>query len=165
MIDLTKLLVDGAVVTVVFAAMIAFAMLVQPRWFLSPKNIPTDILVMVPPQTAAEKRNGRLALLPFMLALLCLLAWSLWGVAQGEQGFLGLFAHTFGLLLMPFLFDLLIIDWLVMNTWTPDFVGFPGTEGFAGYKDYAFHARAHLRGLPGLTVFSAILAGLFTIIV
>jgi hypothetical protein len=59
----------------------------------------------------------------------------------------------------PFIVDLLVFDWLIMNTWTPSFVVYPGTEGFAGYKDYMFHARAHVRGLVGLLVFAALIAG------
>jgi len=162
--DTIKLLFDGSLLTLLFAAMIAFAVFVNPRWFLSPKNIPADILAAVPPQTEAERRNGRLALIPFLIALLGILSWSAWGVARGGAGFGILFLHIFGLLLMPFLFDLLIVDWLIMNTWTPDFVVFPGTKGFAGYKDYGFHARAHLRGLIGLLVVSALLAGVFALI-
>ena len=52
-----------------------------------------------------------------------------------------------GVLLIPFFVDLLILDWLIFCTITPSFAVYPGTEGFAGYKDYGFHLKAHARGI------------------
>lgn len=37
--------------------------------------------------------------------------------------------------------DILIADWLVFATITPDFLVFPGTEGMPEYKDYWFHVK------------------------
>jgi hypothetical protein len=53
-----------------------------------------------------------------------------------------------------------LVDWLLLNTITPKWVVFPGTEGFAGYKDYGFHLRAHLRALPAQVLGAAVTAGL-----
>lgn len=37
--------------------------------------------------------------------------------------------------------DILIADWLVFATITPDFIVFPGTHGMPEYKDYWFHVK------------------------
>ena len=46
----------------------------------------------------------------------------------------------------------------------PGFVVLPGTEGMAGYEDYAFHFRAFLVGLAGSLVLSLIIAGVTAIV-
>jgi hypothetical protein len=58
------------------------------------------------------------------------------------------------------LFDWLVVDWLVLCTLTPRFVVLPGTEGVAGYKDYAMHLRGLLVGLALALVAFAAIAGL-----
>jgi tetrahydromethanopterin S-methyltransferase subunit B len=58
------------------------------------------------------------------------------------------------------LFDLLIADWLVFVKIQPKAIVLPGTEGMAGYKDYAFHFRGFLVGI----VFSAVGALVFSLI-
>jgi hypothetical protein len=68
-----------------------------------------------------------------------------------QHGFLGIFLSAFG---VPFLFnvvDWLILDWLIFCTFTPRFSVLPGTEGMAGYKNYAMHFRGFLIG----TIYSA----------
>jgi hypothetical protein len=57
-----------------------------------------------------------------------------------------------------------LVDWLLLNTITPKWVVFPGTEGFAGYKDYGFHGRAHLRVLPAQVIGAAVTAGLVLLV-
>ena len=48
----------------------------------------------------------------------------------------------------------------MLNTLTSQWVVFPSTEGFAGYKDYGFHLRAYMRVLPVQVLGAAITAGL-----
>lgn len=44
-------------------------------------------------------------------------------------------------------YDLLILDWLVVCTLRPRWFVLPGTEGMAGYRDYRFHFVGFLIGL------------------
>jgi len=60
------------------------------------------------------------------------------------------------------LVDLVIVDWLIFVTWQPRFVILPGTEGLAGYKDYAFHFKAFLRGTVLCLVASLMIAAVAT---
>jgi hypothetical protein len=114
----------------------------------------------VPPRTAEEARQGKLLAAPLFVLMLAIPAWSAVTFArQAGAGYWPLFAHTYLVLLVPFLADLLVIDWLILNTITPKFFVYPGTEGFAGYKDYGFHLRAHLRGLVLLVALAAPVAG------
>jgi hypothetical protein len=165
MFDLTQTLIDGGILTLIFTGMLVLALTSNKRYFLVPKNYPADIIAAVPPQTDQEKRNGRLLILPFFALLFGFLLWSTYWLAEAGAGFVQLFLHVFVIAFMPFIIDLVIFDWLILNTWTPAWVVFPGTEGFAGYKDYMFHARAHLRGLVGLIIVSALIAGIFTLLV
>jgi tetrahydromethanopterin S-methyltransferase subunit B len=61
-------------------------------------------------------------------------------------------------------FDLLILDWLMFCTWTPQFVVLPGTEGMAGYKDYGLHFRGFLIGLLIVAVISAIVTAIVALV-
>jgi hypothetical protein len=86
---------------------------------------------------------------PLFLILLGTPIVSLIQLAQANGG-----ALTFGAIFLsvfiPFmifnLVDLVILDWLIFVTLQPKFTVLPGTEGLAGYKDYAFHFKAFLRG-------------------
>lgn len=62
------------------------------------------------------------------------------------------FLTAFIVLFVFNLFDLLVIDWLIFVIIQPAPIVLPGTEGMAGYKDYAFHFRGFLIG----TVFSLV---------
>jgi len=42
--------------------------------------------------------------------------------------------------------DLLIMDWIIVCTITPDIVIIKGTKGCKGYKDYMFHFKGFLIG-------------------
>ena len=54
---------------------------------------------------------------------------------------------------------LLILDWLLFVTIQPRLVILPGTEGMAGYEDYAFHFYAFLKGVVASVLVSLIVAG------
>ncbi len=43
------------------------------------------------------------------------------------------------------MFDILVIDWLIICTLRPRRLVYPGTENCAGWGDYGFHAREQLR--------------------
>jgi hypothetical protein len=156
MLDYTKILIDGGVLAVLFSAAVLAIGVFKPRAFLDASNVPADILAAVPARTAEEARQGKLLAAPLFVLMLAIPAYSAVTFAQqAGAGYWVLLAHTYLVLLVPFLADLLIIDWLILNTITPKFFVYPGTEGFAGYKDYGFHLRAHLRGLVLLVLLAA----------
>ena len=66
---------------------------------------------------------------------------------------------TFAVAVMFALFDMFIIDWLVICTWRPQRLVFPGTEDCAGWRDYGFHVKEQLRprGILALVIPSLLL--------
>lgn len=74
------------------------------------------------------------------------------------------FLSTFISLLVFNLFDLLVLDWLIFNTLQPKMIILPGTEGMAGYKDYAFHFHGFVIGLAFCLVGGLISAGITMLI-
>lgn len=78
----------------------------------------------------------------------------------GRLSFAAAFTNAFGLIFSAWLFDLTILDWLLFVTITPSFVVLPGTEGLAGYSDYGFHLKAHMRALPLLVIPALVVAWL-----
>jgi hypothetical protein len=89
----------------------------------------------------------------------CPTAAALWAKAA-NLGFLGVFLGGFGVLFLSNLVDWLILDWLIFCTITPKFVVIPGTEGMAGYKNYAMHFKGFLIGTVLSVVIGLVLATL-----
>lgn len=161
MLDLNKLLFDGGILTAAFLVLIAVVAYFKPRLFANKEDLPGDILAAIPPKTAAEKWQASLLGIPIFTILIGgMLVSTYTFYLQSEAGFIPLFLHALIIILMISVSDLVRMDWLVLNTITPKWAVFPGTEGFAGYKDYGFHGRAHLRVLPAQVLGAAVTAGL-----
>ena len=165
MLDLTKILIDGGILAIAFLGIALAIGLTKPRLFLNKEDVPADILAAVPPKTDAEKRQSIWASIPLFIILITGTLYSTYTFyLQSQAGFFALFTHAFLILLMISASDLILLDWLVLNTITPKWAVYPGTEGFAGYKDYGFHGRAHLKAAPLLIIGGLISAGLTVLI-
>ncbi|MEX2161315.1 MAG: hypothetical protein WD751_05305 [Anaerolineales bacterium] len=161
MLDLNKLLLDGGLMTAAFMTLVVLVAVYKPRLFLNKEDLPADIMAAVPPKTEAEKRQAVLLGIPLFTILIGGMLYSTYTFyLQSGSGFFALFLHALIIILTIAISDLVLLDWLVLNTITPKWVVFPGTEGFAGYKDYGFHLRAHLKALPAQVLGAAITAGL-----
>jgi hypothetical protein len=161
MLNLDKILVDGGLFALIGSFYILAMMRFNPRLFLNPGDLPADILAAVPPKTVQEKRLAILLGIPFLAGIVAIPVISTLQFRQqmgGEVAFLYLFLHPFAILLIFNLFDLLILDLLLFCTFTPRFMVIPGTEGLAGYRDYGFHLRQHLKSLIFLVLGSLIIA-------
>jgi hypothetical protein len=155
MLDWSKILFDGSLITLLSTIYLLVAGSLNPRLFLNKGDLPEDILAVVPPKTPREKKLSLLAAIPLLTFIFILPAWSAVSFkaqAGGSVSFFTLFLHVLIIVMMFNLFDLVVIDWFIINTLTPRFIVYPGTEGFAGYKDRMFHLRAHTRALPGVLV-------------
>ncbi len=152
--NLTKILTDGALLSLVASLWLMFALWVNPRVFLH--DYPPKIQEKVPEKTKAEKRLTYIFGIPFILLLLLWPFFSTLSLkAQSDSQFWALWLNATGIVFVFNLVDWLILDWLIFCTFTPRFVVIPGSEGMAAYKDYGFHFRGFLHG----TVYS-ILGGL-----
>ena len=152
--DWSRVLTDGAVLSVVASVLIFGSLRANPRIWL--QDFPQDIREAVPPKTAAERRQSLVWGIPFLTALLAVPTISTLLFKRQHPSaatYSALFLNAFG---VEFLFntvDLIIIDWLVLCWMTPRSFVIPGTEGLAGYKNY----RHHFRGFVIGTLFSGVL--------
>jgi hypothetical protein len=153
-------LVSGGILSLGMVAILIATWLYNPRLLL--RTYPDDVKAAVPPKTAEENRQFRYIGLASLVILLGIpLASTL--LLKQEQGGLSLwdgFLHAFGVFFTFNLVDLLLVDWLLFCWITPSFVVIPGTEGMRGYKNYAMHATAFLKG----TILSAIGAGVIALL-
>jgi hypothetical protein len=134
----------------------------NPRIML--QDYPRDVQAAVPPKTAQERRQTIYWALPlFLLFLGFPVAAALTAEAAGGD-VLTIALCAFGVGVVINLFDLLVLDWLMFCTWTPQFVVLPGTEGMAGYKNYGLHFRGFLTGIVISAALSAIIAGIVYVI-
>jgi hypothetical protein len=157
---LKRILIGGSILTAIVAPILVLALYINPRMALS--DYPEDVKAAVPPRTKKELRQGIVMSIPLLVAVIAVPLYSTWVVKQQNQGVITYwmsFVTIFGVFLIPFLFDLIVLDILMFYTWTPKFLVIPGTEGMPGYKDWRPHLKAHLtKGLLLLVAFSALLA-------
>lgn len=154
-----RLLTDGSLISLGLTAVIFVSLYINPEMWV--QDAPPDIQAKVGPKSKKAKRQTALFALPFFLILFG-------GVIRsnillkrqngGKLSFKMAFLNAYGLFLYFWLFDLVIIDWLILVTLKPNFVIIPGTEGMEGYDDYAFHLKAALPALPMIALPSLIIA-------
>jgi hypothetical protein len=99
--------------------------------------------------------------IPFTLILVGTLVWSGFKARRrngGQLSFLAAFTNTFLVLLVFNLFDLLVLDVLLLIWWRPAFMLLPGTEGMSAYNDWRFHLIASSKGLAFAVVSSLLIA-------
>lgn len=157
---LTRVLIDGGILTAIVAVVLVGILYFNPRIALS--DYPPDVKAVVPPRTKRELQLGILISIPMLLVCVALPLHSVWLVKQQSGGIITYamaFATLFGEYFLVSMFDLLVLDLWMFYTWTPKFLVLPGTEGLPGYKDYRPHLKAQLtKGNLLLVVFSAVLA-------
>ena len=161
MINISKILLDGALLSVLASISIVGILRFNPRLFL--QDYPDEIQAVVPPKTDREKRQSLITGIPFLLILLAVPFVSTL-ILKRESGemisFFPLFINAFGVVFLFNLVDLLLLDWLLFCFITPSFLVIPGTEGMQEYKDYGVHFRAFLIGTALSIAGGFVIAGL-----
>ena len=161
MLNIGRILVDGAILSLLASLLIAGGMGISPRLWL--QDYPQDIQDSVPPKTKREKQLSLIVGLPFLLLLVAGPFWSTWrlqATTPATISFLGLWLHAFSVVFIFNLVDLLLLDWLLFCTITPGWMVIPGTAGMAGYKDYGMHFRGFLIGTVLCSVAGALIAAI-----
>jgi hypothetical protein len=147
MVNVARILLDGIILSVIASLFVGATLRLNPRIWL--RDYPKDIQAQVPPKTKAEKRLSLALGIPFLILFVAapfVSTLSLKVRSHSDVSFLALWLHAFGVVFVFNVVDWLVLDWLMFCTLTPRFVVIPGTEGMAGYKDYAFHFRGFLIG-------------------
>ena len=120
------------------------------------------IKAKVPPQTRKEKRLALFIGIPWMIFAVGFPIYSTYVLKSklgGEIPFWTAFLNIFVMVFLATLCDLVILDWLIVNKITPEFVMIPGTEK-ADYQDFSHHYKAHARAAVALVLVCLILAGI-----
>ncbi len=154
-----RILQDGAFLSVVVSTYLLVLMRFAPRIFL--QHYPQEIRKLVPPKSSKERRMSILLGLfigvPFISALV-------WRTATlGSHSFWEHFAYAFGVLFIFNLFDLLILDWLIVCWFEPRWVILPGTEHIVLPKQYLHHFKGFLMGTVGLAIAGLVIAAVLNI--
>lgn len=153
-------LVWGTILGLVFSIAVLCMGRRDPELLLS--EYPPDIRARVGPMRETTRRRAKGLQLPLLGALGAVVVAGLWQLrsATGELTFVDTLLASNVMFQVWNLLDLVWLDWFILMTLRPRFMILPGTEGMAGYRNYAFHARQFLRGI----VLTFILALMVTIL-
>lgn len=150
----------GALISLVMTVMILITFRWNPEIWVH--DMPPKIRERYGPVSARAKREGRIAAVPTFVLLAGILVAAVVDLhrrAGGAPGFWALFLTLFVALQTFNVFDLLVLDWLILATFKPKFLMIPGTETWEGHRDYAFHFHGFLIGCAGITVVSLVCTG------
>ena len=158
MLNLGKIVLDGAILSTVASLILIASLYFNPRLFL--QDYPKDIQSRVPPKTEKEKRQSLIVGIPFLIVLVAVPFISTLALKRQDASFVHLFLNAFGVAFVFNLVDLLLLDWLMFCTITPKFIVIPGTAGMEGYKDYFYHFKASIIGTVLSVVAGLVIAGI-----
>jgi hypothetical protein len=164
MLNVSRILIDGAIVSAIASLYLLAVLNLNPRLFL--QDYPQDIQRAVPQKTKKEKWLSIVLGIPFLLFLFLgsfISTLNIEFYSDGEISFFAAFIQAFGVVFIFNLVDWLILDWLIFCTITPKFLVIPDTEGMAGYKDYSFHFRAFLVGIA-FSIIAGLVIGALVVI-
>lgn len=157
---LSRVVVDGTLLSLLLGALIIGSLLWNPRLWM--QDYPEPIRARMAPLTPAEKRDRGLLTVPFLGILLVVPLVSTYLVFQANGGtlsFLTAYLHIFLLLSMFNLFDAVVIDWLFIVVMKPKAVMVPEAAGLEyTMSDRRMHLVNFLKGVAFCLVFSAPLA-------
>ncbi len=135
----------GLLATLACGAVLITVEFLAPYTFLN--DYPEDIRDAAPAPTPTQKRAGMIGGIVFVLALfggIGGVVWS-WGAMHAGAGFLELALMALVVSTLFAIFDIFIIDWLIICAWRPRRLVYPGTENCTGWGDYSFHVKEQLR--------------------
>ena len=149
----------GLILSVVLAVMIIGSLYVNPEMWAH--DAPPDIKARIGPISERAKRQRTLFAIPFFGALGAILVVALVQLrmfAGGNLTFLPTFVMLYTMLMIFNLVDLLVIDWLIIETIRPKAFELPRLGELAGVRHYGFHLRGFVIGSVGLLLLSLIVA-------
>ena len=161
---MNRILIHGGILSLIGGLLILGSLKVNPRLWL--QDFPDDIQQAVAPRTRWEKKLAALWGVPYLLVSLAVPTISCYLMRRTDPSvsYGALYVNAFGIATLFNLFDLLVIDWLVICAITPDFVVVPGTRGAAGYNNYGHHLRGFFVGMMASVVICAGIAGLVKLV-
>jgi len=158
---ITHALVFGVVLASILFATILVVVRINPEIML--RDYPPDVQAAHGPMSDRTKRQRLVVGILVLGVMFGVIVASLPPALDDLEGtrlFPILFVHFLVMFSVFNVLDWLLLDWLIVVRLRPSFLILPGTAGMPGYRDYAFHFRGFLIGVPITLAASLLLAGL-----
>ena len=163
---LNHVLIDGAIGSLIVGGVLIAITLINPRILID--DFPKEVQARIPPLTNQEKRLRTISTVLFLGSMVVVFLVSDQRLKTDNGGslpFVVAYVSTYLLFLFFNLFDLIVIDYLIICVWKPKFTIVPGSEGLEHlYQNFAYHFKAFLKGLVIGLVMSLPIAALATIL-
>lgn len=162
---LTNALIFGCILSAILFTMVLLLVRINPEIMLG--DYPPDIQAKYGPMSQRTRRQRIPVALLILAVMFAIVAASFAPILSGVHGprtFLVSFVNLSVMFTVFNVLDWLVLDWLIVVTLRPKFLILPGTEGMAGYGDYAFHFRGFLIGIAITLAASILLSGFITIL-
>jgi len=158
-------LIYGVLLSAVLSGLILWSLWFNPEMWLH--DAPRAVQEKYGPISAKSKRQRTLFVIPFFLVVIALPWLALQQLPQ-VTGQPYTFQTVFITLLVMFMtfnvVDLLLIDWLIVETWRPGFLRHSRLGQLMEGHDYWFHFVGFCKGSLGLSLVSLLVAGILAAI-
>src|SRR5260221_3743226 len=147
-LSLQEILIGGMILSIGISIILLTSMAINPRIMLN--DYPPQIKEKLAPLTKLEKRQLAVTGLLFYAFLVAVIFYStrLLVARHGREGlFLPAFLNTYLISEIFNLFDLLVLDYLLLTVVKPRFLFIPGVEEMGQYNTFRFHFAGFLKGL------------------
>jgi hypothetical protein len=160
--DWAAIAFDGVVLCAALGVVILGSLAYNPRLWLN--DAPPRTRALAAPLNGRERRDRNVVGVLFLLALVGATAWSaarLIRLHGATLSFATAFRHYLGVFFLFNLFDLLVIDWLVLLVLRPAFLSRLSAPGLT-YEEtvggYGYHFIAFLKGMAFILALSLLAA-------
>jgi hypothetical protein len=157
-------LTSGLVMATILTVLILASLAHHPRiWF---RRVPKEMQDALPPMTEAETSLLKRWAIPiFGVTFLMPLATAYWYEQNyGQMNYGEAFLFLYLMWMVFNLVDLVIIDWLVVVWWEPEWSTVPEAKPLMHLVGYAYHFKGFLKGTVILAVAALIFAAIVMLI-
>ncbi len=147
-LSIKRIVTDGSILSILIGLLVMGPMYYNAEIFHD--DYPSDIQEKFGPMSQQAKIQRRFVAFPLLLLVFSMPIYSNLKLKRQNHGtlsFLAAFLNAYGVSAFFNLFDLLVLDYLIVIGLHPDFVVLSGTEGMTSYHDYFFHFVGFLKGL------------------
>ena len=151
---------DGVVLSIALGVVIVGSLAYNPRLWIN--DAPPRVRALTAPLTARERRDRNIVAALFLVTLVAVAVWSagrLFARYAESVPVAVVFGHFLGVMFLFNLFDLVVIDWLMLLVMRPAFIQrlhVPGLSYEETVGSYGYHFRAFLKGMGFVVLFSLV---------
>lgn len=163
-----SILVEGLFLSLGLSVVILVSLSINPRIWL--QDYPPEIKARVAPQTPLEKQQRAIVAVCFLavaVGVLFVSTMRLHAENGGSPSFLAIFLNSYAVLQVFNLFDVVVLDYLLLTVIRPTFATIPGSEAVIESISLSsvlrFHFVGFLQGCIYLAVVSLIVAALISV--